>query len=114
RHLGREHYDIVHNHHTWRLAVFANYLSAPLLTTCHGRMDLPHYAHLAEHYSDTQFTSISYSQRRSAPNLNYVANVYNGIDLSTFEFRDVPGEYLVFLGRFSPEKGPLEAIEVAR
>jgi glycosyltransferase involved in cell wall biosynthesis len=43
-----------------------------------------------------------------------VKTVHNGIDLSHFRFRSKPGDYLVFLGRISPEKRPDRAIELAR
>ena len=48
--------------------------------------------------------------------LNYVATVYNGIDVNRFEFypkADHP-PYLAFLGRMSPEKGPHLAIKIAQ
>ena len=48
------------------------------------------------------------------PAQNWVATVYNGIDLANFHFRPNPGDYLVFLGRISPEKRPDRAIEIAR
>jgi glycosyltransferase involved in cell wall biosynthesis len=43
-----------------------------------------------------------------------VANVYNGIDVSSFRFRPDPGEYLAFVGRISPDKRVDRAIEIAR
>jgi glycosyltransferase involved in cell wall biosynthesis len=48
------------------------------------------------------------------PGLAYLATTYNGIDPSQFTFRDRPGDYLVFLGRFHPEKGTHLAIEIAQ
>jgi glycosyltransferase involved in cell wall biosynthesis len=48
--------------------------------------------------------------------LNYVATVYNGIDVSSYKFYLQPDEpsYLAFLGRISPEKGAHLAIEIAK
>ncbi len=45
-----------------------------------------------------------------------MATVYNGIDLSNYEFFPQSQEppYLAFLGRLSPEKGPHLAIEIAK
>jgi glycosyltransferase involved in cell wall biosynthesis len=48
------------------------------------------------------------------PGLNYVATVYNGIDLSLYPFQERRGEDLIFLGRIHPDKGVHLAIEVAR
>jgi glycosyltransferase involved in cell wall biosynthesis len=65
-----------------------------------------------EKYRDGYFVSISDSDR--APGLNYVATVYNGIDLSLYPLQERGGDHLVFLGRIHPDKGVHLAIEVAR
>lgn len=63
---------------------------------------------------NVSFISISNNQRRDAPDLNYLATVYNGTDTSLFEFGDEPDDYLLFSGRLNPVKGVKEAIQVAR
>ena len=63
-------------------------------------------------YRDGYFVSISNSDR--APGLNYLATVYNGMDLAAYPFQDSPGEELIFLGRIHPDKGVHLAIAVAR
>jgi glycosyltransferase involved in cell wall biosynthesis len=65
-----------------------------------------------EKYRDGYFVSISDSDR--APGLNYLATVYNGIDLSLYPLQTPGGDSLVFLGRIHPDKGVHLAIEVAR
>ena len=65
-----------------------------------------------EKYRDGYFVSISNSDR--APGLNYLATVYNGIDLSLYPLQERGGDHLVFLGRIHPDKGVHLAIEVAR
>lgn len=65
-----------------------------------------------EKYRDGYFVSISNSDR--APGLNYLATVYNGIDLSLYPIQERGGGHLVFLGRIHPDKGVHLAIEVAR
>src|SRR5205085_7058136 len=57
---------------------------------------------------------ISECQRRALDGLNCVATIGHGLDLENFQFNDTPQDYLVYLGRFTPGKGILEAIEVAR
>ncbi|NOQ68415.1 glycosyltransferase [Patescibacteria group bacterium] len=47
------------------------------------------------------------------PDLNYVATVYNGLDIKRFEFKKKHKNYLAFLGRFSFEKGVDTAVKVA-
>jgi glycosyltransferase involved in cell wall biosynthesis len=63
-------------------------------------------------YRDGYFVSVSDSDR--APGLNYLATVYNGIDLSLYPLQERGGDDLIFLGRIHPDKGVHLAIEVAR
>jgi len=77
-------------------------------------LDVPYQQFVYGSFSSAPYVSISNAQREPFPKLNYVATVYNGIDLKAFNFVDRPGEYLAFLGRISPEKGPKIAIEVAK
>jgi glycosyltransferase involved in cell wall biosynthesis len=63
-------------------------------------------------YRDGYFVSISNSDR--APGLNYLATVYNGIDLSLYPLQELGGDHLIFLGRIHPDKGVHLAIKVAR
>jgi glycosyltransferase involved in cell wall biosynthesis len=60
------------------------------------------------------YVSISNSQRKPAPELNYLDTVYNGIRLKEFKYSAVADDYLLFVGRITPEKGVAEAVEAAR
>lgn len=112
--LNSEDFDVIHNHFGWRLLSFAGVLRAPIVTTLHGPLTVPYYRRAFESMEALPFVSISDSQRRPMPELNFVATVYNGIDCDRFDFNPHPQDYFVFLGRFSPEKGPVQAIECAR
>src|SRR6266511_2237712 len=107
-------FDIIHNHPDYYAFPFARLHSTPTLTTPHGRLDSPDVRHVYEHFQEQPLTSISLSQRAPLLDANWTANVYNGIDLRNFRFQPDPGDYLVFLGRISPEKRPDRAIEIAR
>ena len=106
-------FDLIHNNFDWKPMTYALATDAPpLLTTVHG-FSSPQI--LAAYYACAHrsfFCSISDADRD--PGLHYVATTYNGIDPAEFTFRDRPGDYLVFLGRFHPEKGAHLAIEIAR
>src|SRR2546430_5204245 len=65
-----------------------------------------------EKYRHGYFVSISDSDR--ALGLNYLATVYNGIDLALYPLQQTSGDDLIFLGRIHPDKGVHLAIEVAR
>jgi glycosyltransferase involved in cell wall biosynthesis len=57
--------------------------------------------------------SISENQRRPMPDLPWAATIPNAIDLSLYPCKPHRGDYLLFLGRFSPDKGAHRAIAVA-
>ena len=59
----------------------------------------------------TQLISLSLSQREPSPHLPWIANVPNALDLSFYPYRPVQGDYLLFLGRMSPDKGAHRAVD---
>lgn len=112
--FSRNHFDIIHNHLGWRLLAFENLLGSPVITTLHGPLDVPYQQKVYSTYKTSNYVSISLSQRRPLPELNFVANVYNGLEMSKFKFFPKPQDYFAFLGRMSPEKGPVQAILAAK
>ena len=106
-------FDLVHNHFDWKPLTYAlASKSPPLLTTIHG-FSQPQI--LAAYYAGAErsfYCSISDADRD--PGLEYLATVHNGIDPGEFPYSDRPGAYLVFLGRFHPEKVTHLAIEIAK
>ena len=57
--------------------------------------------------------SISMNQREPKPDLNWIANCPNALDFSVYPVKPHRGEYLLFLGRMSPDKGAHRAVAVA-
>jgi glycosyltransferase involved in cell wall biosynthesis len=104
-------FDLIHSHYDFMALTYSRLVKTPVLTTIHG-FSSPKIMPLYEKYRDGYFVSISDSDR--APGLNYLATVYNGIDLSLYPFQKSAGEDLIFLGRIHPDKGVHLAIEVAR
>jgi glycosyltransferase involved in cell wall biosynthesis len=90
---------------------YTRLVKTPVLTTIHG-FSSPKIMPVYEKYRDGYFVSISDSDR--APDLNYLATVYNGIDLSLYPIQESGGDNLIFLGRIHPDKGVHLAIAVAR
>jgi glycosyltransferase involved in cell wall biosynthesis len=85
------------------------------VTTLHGRLDLLDLKPFYAAFPETPLVSISRDQRRPlARPINWVGNVYHGLPRDLLPFTANPrGNYLAFLGRISPEKGPDRAIEIA-
>ncbi len=107
-------FDVVYSHLDYFGFPMAHAGIRPLLTTLHGRLDLPELDQLYAEFSDVPLVSISDALRRPAPVANWLATIHHGIDLDQYTFSPVQGEYLAFLGRISPEKGVDTAIRVAR
>jgi glycosyltransferase involved in cell wall biosynthesis len=103
-------FDLIHSHYDFMALSYTRLVKTPVLTTIHG-FSSPRIMPVYEKYRDGYFVSISNSDR--APRLNYLATVYNGIDLSLYPFQACAGDHLVFLGRIHPDKGVHLAIEVA-
>ncbi|OGL29424.1 hypothetical protein A3D14_01520 [Candidatus Saccharibacteria bacterium RIFCSPHIGHO2_02_FULL_47_12] len=112
--IRQEEYDIVHNHFGWEALLFSELIKHPMVTTVHGSMAEPITNYMHALYKSQPIVSISNSQRLHAKNLNYVGTVYNGIDPSGFSFGAKPKDYLMFLGRIHPQKGPAQAIKIAK
>ncbi len=105
-------FDLIHSHYDFMALAFSRLVRTPVLTTVHG-FSSPQIMPVYEKYRDGYFVSVSDSDR--APRLNYLATVYNGIDMSLYPFQPTTtGDNLVFLGRIHPDKGVHLAIEVAR
>jgi glycosyltransferase involved in cell wall biosynthesis len=104
-------FDLIHSHYDFMALTYSRLVATPVLTTIHG-FSSPKIMPVYRKYRDGYFVSISDSDR--APGLNYLATVYNGIDLSLYPFQESPGEELIFLGRIHPDKGVHLAIAVAR
>jgi glycosyltransferase involved in cell wall biosynthesis len=104
-------FDLIHSHYDFMALTYTRLVNTPVLTTIHGFSSKKIMA-VYQKYHDGNFVSISDSDR--APGLNYLATVYNGIDLSLYPLQKSSGEELIFLGRIHPDKGVHLAIEVAR
>ncbi|MBI3577410.1 glycosyltransferase family 4 protein [Candidatus Gottesmanbacteria bacterium] len=107
-------FDMVHNHAGWRLLLFHQFIHQPLVTTLHGPTTFVHEKMAYVSDPNLNFVSISDNQRQGLPDLHYIATVYNGLDMDTFDYNEKPEDYFVFLARFSPQKGAKEAIDVAK
>lgn len=107
-------FDLIHSHVDYYAYPFTRYVTTPVLTTLHGRLDLLELQAIYEQYPEVMLVSISDNQRKPLPRANWLATVYNGIRLEDFRLERRRGSYLAFLGRISPEKGIEAAIEVAK
>ncbi|CAL1240057.1 glycosyltransferase family 4 protein [Candidatus Methylocalor cossyra] len=106
-------FDVIHFHTDYLQFPTFRYCQTPHLTTFHGRLDLHDLQPLFEAFQDFPVVSISDFQRRPVRQANWLGTVHHGLPEHLYTFREKPGNYLVFLGRISPEKRPDRAIEIA-
>lgn len=106
-------FDVIHFHTDYLHFPLTRRLPVPHVTTLHGRLDLPDLVPLYRHFDQVPLVSISESQRRPLPWVNWVETVYHGLPPDLYDFRAKAGEYFAFVGRISPEKRVDRAIEIA-
>lgn len=107
-------FDVIHSHLDHMTLPFIEQSKTPTVITLHGRLDAPESQRALRMYRQANYISISDSQRRDIPELNWVATVHHGVDVDSFPFYHEAGDYLCFVGRMSPEKRPDRAIEIAK
>jgi len=88
--------------------------SLPVVTTNHG----PFSSRLGDLYGlmgpDVSMVAISHRQAADAAGIRIARVIHHGIDVDTVPVGDGSGGYAAYLGRMSPDKGPREAILIAR
>jgi len=107
-------FDIIHSHLEFMTFPYAAGANVPTVFTMHGRLDSADYKKILRSYRHLAFVSISDSQREPIPDINWASTIYHGYPPSSYDFNDRPGDYFLYLGRFSPEKRADQAIMIAR
>ncbi|MBW4585356.1 glycosyltransferase family 4 protein [Aetokthonos hydrillicola Thurmond2011] len=108
-------FDIIHSHIDFLALPYASFVKTPTVHTTHGIFTRDKEK-IYRRFAWQPLISISEDQREPRLGLNYIHTVYNGIDTNVYSFHSKPAEspYLAFVGRMSHEKGPVEAIKIAR
>ncbi|HVK62237.1 MAG TPA: glycosyltransferase family 4 protein, partial [Bdellovibrionales bacterium] len=107
-------YDVIHFHNEYLHLPTTRMIDVPCLSTLHGRLDHVEYEEVYSLFKDHSFVSISMSQRKAKPALNWVDRIYHGFPSELMPFSAKGSGYLAFLGRITPEKRVEHAIEIAR
>lgn len=108
-------FDVIHDHSGFGPA-FAAMLNGtpPVVRTLHGPWSDPARRFHAALDGRVHLVAISESQKSLNADLSYAGVVYNGIDLAAYPCAQDKEDFLLFLGRCNPEKGPEVAVEVAK
>ena len=92
---------------------FARLAPVPLVQTVHHWPTASEVA-LWSRYPEAPFIAISEAQARQLRGLNVAGVIHHAVDVGALPYREVPDDYLLFLGRFTEGKGVLDAIDIAR
>lgn len=108
-------FDVVHDHNgPLGAALAAASNRVPTAQTLHG----PWTENAKRFYAlvDDRVHLIAISERQQAlnPSARYAGVVHNGIETNLYEYVADKQDYLAYIGRSSPDKGPAEAIDIAR
>lgn len=106
-------FDLIHSHLEWASILFQRTLDVPVVATFHGRIDGAWSTDLFRFATPT-LVAISENQARTHPGAPWAAVIHHGLTLRDAPLDQRRGESLCFVGRVAPEKGIVEAIEVAR
>ena len=109
-------FDVINDHTGMLGAALGATTSTPVVHTVHGPLDGEPgeiYEVIAKVAPRVGLVSISMNQRKPKPDLNWIANCNNALDFSVYPCKPHRGDYLLFLGRLSPDKGAHRAVAVA-
>lgn len=105
--------DVIHDH-SLAGPLTAAARRVPTVVTCHGEVG----GEFGEYYrafgAGISMVAISEAQRRIAPDLNWAGIVHNAVEVGAFPFREHKEDWVLWLGRFSEDKGAHLAIDAAR
>ena len=106
-------FDLIHSHLEWASLLLARVSPIPVVSTFHGRLDQPWADELLVD-PPRGLVAISENQASTHPDIAWAGVVYNGLQLADSPFGRRRTDALCFVGRVAPEKGIVEAIEVAQ
>jgi glycosyltransferase involved in cell wall biosynthesis len=112
-----EEFEVVNDHSGLPAAVLGGVVETPVVHTVHGPLDGDAgavYEQVARVAPEVGLISLSLNQRKPLPHLPWIANCPNALDLAAYPVEPQRGDYLLFLGRMSHDKGCHRAIEVAK
>jgi glycosyltransferase involved in cell wall biosynthesis len=103
--------DVVHLNDPLALP-FTRYVERPTLLTLHSPAD-PDTSQLFARYPEIDYVAIAEWQKAREP-MPKVHVVHHGLPMEQYEVSEEKEDYVVFLGRIAPVKGPHVAIDAAK
>jgi glycosyltransferase involved in cell wall biosynthesis len=104
-------FDVIHNSFDFLPLTYSGLVDTPVVTTIHGFSSERIVPVFEKYDARGYYVAISDADRHER--LDYIATINHGIDFDEFPLQQEPGDYLLFFGRIHPDKGTVEAIDVA-
>lgn len=106
-------FDIIHFHTDYLHFPVSRLLNLTTLTTLHNRLDVPELKHIYSKFLDAPVVSVSDAQRYPLPMAKWINTIHHGLPENLYTKGPGDGDYVLFIGRISPEKGLDQAVEIA-
>jgi glycosyltransferase involved in cell wall biosynthesis len=108
-------FDVVHDHTGFTALAIANWVEVPLVHTVHGPFNESTTPFYERHGGPATIVALSRYQLEHAPPVAAAGAhvVPNPIDVDAWPFESRKDDYLLWIGRVDPDKGPDRAIEAA-
>jgi glycosyltransferase involved in cell wall biosynthesis len=108
-------FDVIHDHCGFTAVAMADRIDTPIVHTLHGQFTPATAAFYRRHAGKAALIGISRAQLAGAPaELGPIPAIPNPLDVSAWPLRERKEDYLLWIGRMTPEKGPQRAIAAAR
>jgi glycosyltransferase involved in cell wall biosynthesis len=104
-------FDLIHNSFDFLPLTYSGLVDTPVVTTIHGFSSEQIVPVFEKYNGSSYYVAISEADRHES--LDYVATIHHGVDMGEFELERAPGNYLLYFGRIHPDKGTVEAIDLA-
>jgi glycosyltransferase involved in cell wall biosynthesis len=106
-------FDVIHCHSYHFGLPFTRFVTTPNVHSHHVHIE-PGVIDAYKRLPQVRIVAVSDYHARSYAGCSNVELIPHGIETAAFPFADSRGDYLLFLGRMIKDKGPSEAIEIAR
>jgi glycosyltransferase involved in cell wall biosynthesis len=108
-------FDVIHDHCGFTALAMADRIRTPSVHTLHGQFTPSTASFYARHGHKAALVGISEAQLAAAPAaLATVGTIPNPVDIRHWPLCERKDDYLLWIGRITPEKGPQRAIAAAR
>src|SRR5579862_5345346 len=107
----RRRFDVIHDHCGFTALAMADRIDTPIVHTLHGQFTRSTSAFYLRHAGKAALVGISRAQLAAAPRgIGPIIAIPNPLDVAAWPLQERKDEYLLWIGRMTPEKGPHRAI----